>query len=178
MADRSAQALAAHEAPPAYLKQGNQELPECQTSVVCLQHSKLQGLQVAAAPNKPSGFTHHQGLYGMLDKRLQHSHGLQVQLYPTSHQGFTRPARPLHTPTRPARPPLNCPPCLHQSKGTRNYQNARQVPSVCNIPNYMDCKRSCTQQASKASHGQQGYYAHHPDQQGLSYNAQASKAFN
>jgi hypothetical protein len=42
----------------------------------------------------------------------------------------------------------------------------------------MDCKRSCTQQASKASHGQQGYYAHHPDQQGLSYNAQASKAFN
>jgi len=58
MEGRSAQALAAHEAPPAYLKQGNQELPECQTSAVCLQHSKLHGLQVAAAPKKPIGFTH------------------------------------------------------------------------------------------------------------------------
>ena len=97
-------------------------------------------------------------------------------------QNRTNPAghcTSLGTNGRPQRAGIGCtrdPPCLHQSKGTRNYRNVRQVPSVCNIPNYMGCKRSCTQQASKASHGQQGHYAHHPDQRGLSYNAQDSKA--
>jgi hypothetical protein len=39
----------------------------------------------------------------------------------------------------------------------------------------MGCKRSCTQQASKGLHSQQGLYARHPDQRGLFYNTQASK---